>query len=918
MTRATREAAARADPFGAAEIRARVLDAWRASPARFREDANAEEDAVRGGYRDRLVVELVQNAVDAAAAAGVPARVCFRVTNDGGREVLDVANTGAPLTAEGLQALATLRASAKRDAGDAVGRFGVGFAAVLAVTDEPAIVSGGSGGVAYGWSVARSRELVTAEPALAEELARRDGHLPVLRLPFLLESSPEVPAGYDTLVRLPLRDAGLAHELLDGLDPTLPLVLPGLAELVVGDRTLRVVAEPDGLLALDDAGEVSRWRLSEIRGELPEQLLADRPVEERGRTSYLVRALTPVGDRWPPRVPRVLRAPQPTDEPLSLPVVVSVPVPIEPSRRHTVPGPLRSWLLEQAGVAVAALAVPEPESLSLVPVGLAVGEADGLLREAVLRTMRDRPWLPGDCVLELGDASVAAYPVLREVLAGLLPPEWPARSPALEVLGVRRLDTGQVVEALQGLRHPPAWWHRVYTALEEAPDRDALAALPVPLVSGATAVGPRGLLLPDPDLSDLPELDDLPVRVVHPAAAHPLLLRLGARAGTPRAVLDALAPQADDLEAERVLPLVAAAGLRPGEVAWLAGLDLGGDYLAGSPLADVLDPAAGLEPVPHEVEKRWGADVLAACGVLAEPVVVQDPDAVLDLDEAEDWADTLPGEVEPGTAGAVADLDLLRWPDALRVLCADRDARDAILVPSSYTAWWLARHPVFDGQLPAEVRAPQADPLLERVYDDPPSWLDAVVAGAIGCRVTLPDDDDGLFDLLDRVGDPERELDRAQVRALYAEVAERDPTGAPPVFVRAVGPDGELVCVPGPEAVLVDAPDLLPLVGGRPVVPAPAGSAPMLAGLLGVPLASGLAAYEVVAEHPLTVRDVDGREVHVSWRVTADGVVHADGPEGEGRARAWRDGRWSQRHAYVASLRDPAAARLLALEDDLA
>src|SRR5260370_3916395 len=43
----------------------------RASPARFREDANAEEDYTLGGYRDRGVVELAQNAADAAAGAGV-------------------------------------------------------------------------------------------------------------------------------------------------------------------------------------------------------------------------------------------------------------------------------------------------------------------------------------------------------------------------------------------------------------------------------------------------------------------------------------------------------------------------------------------------------------------------------------------------------------------------------------------------------------------------------------------------------------------------------------------------------------------------------------------------------------------------------------------------------------------------------
>ena len=63
------------DPFGTAALRAAVLAAWAASPTRFREDANAEEDLRLGGYADRLFVELAQNAADAARAAGVPGRL---------------------------------------------------------------------------------------------------------------------------------------------------------------------------------------------------------------------------------------------------------------------------------------------------------------------------------------------------------------------------------------------------------------------------------------------------------------------------------------------------------------------------------------------------------------------------------------------------------------------------------------------------------------------------------------------------------------------------------------------------------------------------------------------------------------------------------------------------------------------------
>src|SRR3954453_18231569 len=100
-----------ADPFSTAAIRRRVLAAWADSPARFREDANAEEDQVRGGYRDRLLVELAQNAAAAATGAGVPGRLRLELRD----QELRAANTGAPLDAAGVQALATLRASAKRD-----------------------------------------------------------------------------------------------------------------------------------------------------------------------------------------------------------------------------------------------------------------------------------------------------------------------------------------------------------------------------------------------------------------------------------------------------------------------------------------------------------------------------------------------------------------------------------------------------------------------------------------------------------------------------------------------------------------------------------------------------------------------------------------------------------------------------------
>src|SRR4051794_17264279 len=243
-----------ADPFDSAAIRARVLAAWAGSPARFREDANAEEDLVRGGYRDRLLIELAQNAADAAVRAGMPGRLRLELSGD----TLRAANTGAPLDADGVQGLTTLRASAKRDDAGTVGRFGVGFAAVLAVSDEPAVVST-EGGVRF--SAERTRGEVAGIPGLTDELARRDGAVPVLRLPGRPGGAGAAPgprprwgaggappAGFATEVVLPLRPGTrpVVAAALAVVRGEVLLGLPGLAaiEIVLDGEERTLTREP--------------------------------------------------------------------------------------------------------------------------------------------------------------------------------------------------------------------------------------------------------------------------------------------------------------------------------------------------------------------------------------------------------------------------------------------------------------------------------------------------------------------------------------------------------------------------------------------------------------------------------------------------------------------------------------------------
>ncbi|RBY76237.1 hypothetical protein DQ239_14715 [Blastococcus sp. TF02-09] len=886
-----------ADPFDTAGLRRRVLAAWTDSPARFREDANAEEDLVRGGYRDRLLVELAQNAADAAVRAGASGRLRLELT--GGRApLLRAANTGAPLDAAGVQGLATLRASAKREDPDAVGRFGVGFAAVLAVTDEPAVLST-TGGVRF--SAARTRAAVAAVPDLAAELAARDGAVPVLRLPEPADGAP--PYGYDTEVVLPLRP-GTRDDVataLTGLGADLLLALPGLTRIeVVADGTRRVLAREGTppLVRLADGDVVTSWAVATGTGELSAELLAGRPVEERGRRAWAVTWAVPVDDDGVP-VPlpgrQVVHAPTPSDEPLGIPARLIAPFPLGPDRRHVLPGPVTDVLVTAAADVLAALLAdlpPDPALLALVPrLRLAGADLDAAVCAAVLHRLRATAWLPqageGTRIAPpratvLDDATPERITALTGVLTGLVPHGWSARAgeAARSALGVRRTGLAAAVEAVGGVDRPPGWWARLYAALDGA-DREELGALPVPLADGRTAHGPADVLLPAEGLPT-DRLSALGLRLADPGAvalpaARRLLERLGARPATPAAVLadpavraaverslDAVedvvpgAPDPAEL-ADAVLALVAAAGPSADAVPWLAELALpdadggwapaGELLLPGSPLAGVLEPGS-LGVLDPAFAATVDSGTLRRAGVLGTFAVVsaEDPED-LDVDGADDWIDAvldrLPADAPPPAwpvVTAVRDLELVAdWPAALPLL-TDLPAAawdDVVLggVPApGYLRWWLATHPVLHGDLPDRLRRPGPGPLqgLYEPADGAPELLDRLRPPATVADVIA--DVDGARDLLERLGDDRRTVRWAVLRTVYAELA-----GAldgvdvePPARVR-VAPDRV-----SSDAVVLDAPWLQSLVRTDVV---PSGGRPgAVADLLDLPLAS-----EVVA-----------------------------------------------------------------------
>jgi hypothetical protein len=508
-------------------------------------------------------------------------------------------------------------------------------------------------------------------------------------------------------------------------------------------------------------------------------------------------------------------------------------------------------------------ALPPDRRTALVPTAaLPASEVDAVLRDAVVEALRREPWLPAADGPDLTparavvlDAGAEPADRLLAALAGAVPDladgvvGGPRDAPALAALGVTRLGPAALAERLAGLRRPPSWWHALYDALAATPAfasaREELAALPVPLADGRLVPGPRGTLLVGDDLADdLAGLlggnglggDELPgLRLVDPAAVHPLLETLGARRADAGSLLDepelrdAVARSVDDADAglevdglaRLVLRLLGDAGESAatggGDPAWgaLALPDADGGHrradelvLPDGDLRAVLGDDSPIGVLAGATLGGHARPALLAAGVLDGFAVVRDdapvgPDHDLD-DEETWWAE----EVDPATVWgvdepsgppsamvAVRDLDLVaddRWHAAWALLASDRSVRSALVAlpgePVPYTAWWLARHGRLAGHRPGHWRLPEdthspsktrgEDPgvaaALAALYDPVPGpdALDAGFLTAVGVRTDLRvDGPTDATDLLARLADPARVVPAGGVLAAHSALA---------------------------------------------------------------------------------------------------------------------------------------------------
>ena len=252
---------------------ARVLETYRIDPGLVQEHANGERSITQGGYGDRQLFELVQNASDEIRnASGSKLKVVLTPTH------LYCANEGTPVSPQGADTILRMGVSRKR--GGQIGRFGVGVKSVLAISDAPEFFSeSGCFGFDRDWSAAEISQVLREGGQREED----QPETPVLRmgrpLDRELESANdsvlrELLSWAVTVVRMRLKDGAaerLGHDIagyrhrdgrtVDAFPAGFQLFSPHVGEVELEDR--RSVPPLRRTLTVKDDG--TRRTIREVR-----------------------------------------------------------------------------------------------------------------------------------------------------------------------------------------------------------------------------------------------------------------------------------------------------------------------------------------------------------------------------------------------------------------------------------------------------------------------------------------------------------------------------------------------------------------------------------------------------------------------------------------------------------------------------
>lgn len=404
----------------------RTVDSYHAQPTLIREHANQEQDTAFGGYQHRQLFELVQNSADAlwgvsgtAATDGhslPPSRGRVEVRLTANR--LYCADDGTPINGDGVTALMFSHLSPKRGTSQ-IGTFGLGFKAVLGVSDSPEFFSRSG---SFRFDRSSSEELL-------RDVAPSADRYPVLRMPEPID--PMACSDQDVVLRELMERAvnivrlqltrGARDDLrqqMIAFPAEFLLFVPHVRRLTLSDdasavdRRLELEKIGDDYLLADGAA-TTQWRLFERTHVLSSDARADRrPGDDR--------AEVPIS--WAAPVDRLDRPGKfwsffPTSTASLVPGILNSPWKTNEDRQNLLPGPYNDELIGAASELIAD-ALPDLSTgddparhLDALPRRHEAGDSEQAdsLRDHLMEALRGRPIVP-DQGGHLRPARSVSYP----------------------------------------------------------------------------------------------------------------------------------------------------------------------------------------------------------------------------------------------------------------------------------------------------------------------------------------------------------------------------------------------------------------------------------------------------------------------------------------------------------------------------
>ena len=220
------------------------INVYAISPDQLIADYRRERQITRD-YQGREILELLQNANDAAAEKDIKGKVKLILSQDG----LIIANTGRPFTIGGVQSLRISDLSPKRNKKYLIGNKGLGFRAVLNWSRKPLILSGA---LSLTYSTRKNQEISKAlkakDPFLKRRIEDEQRHpddiiLPSLAFPSFINNEhdhqlfdlcEEIRQDYDTVIGMPFDNPdsfATAKDEIDRLKPEILLFTDNIEEL---------------------------------------------------------------------------------------------------------------------------------------------------------------------------------------------------------------------------------------------------------------------------------------------------------------------------------------------------------------------------------------------------------------------------------------------------------------------------------------------------------------------------------------------------------------------------------------------------------------------------------------------------------------------------------------------------------------